>query len=55
MYLVKETRKQPERSKSAKVGWQIWQASNDHKQANKKIGISNYARENTPKYNEETF
>ena len=51
---VKETRKQPKRSNSAKVGWEIRQASNDHKQANKKIGISNYMREKTPKYNEET-
>ena len=50
---VKETSKQPEKSESAMVGWQIWQVSN-HKQANKKIGISNNAREKTSKYNEET-
>ena len=36
------------------VGWQIWQVSN-HKQANKKIGISNNAREKTQKHNEETL
>ena len=44
---IKETGKRPKRSESTKVGLQIQQASNNHKQANKKIGINNYAREKT--------
>ena len=51
---VKETGKQPKRSESTKVGLQIQQASNNHKQTNKKIGINNYAREKTPKHSEES-
>ena len=46
---VKETCKQLKGSKPAKVERQIWQASNDHKQAIKKI-----RSEKTPKYSEET-
>ena len=40
---VKETRKQPERKKSAKVGWKF-----DKHQTTKSRQISNYPREKTP-------